>query len=222
MFQRGTPLRRAVRYAACLPIALCGVAVLAGCGSGHELTTQQVNGAVSGNQAWGMDSEQTQLGMIAPGSAFIPGPRRDITLLSARLIPLKGYRLPKLAGVAVVRGCFNAGSNYSVFPSQAWPPVVDLIGTRTAPVTALPGDTVRTGGTRCIPLVIYGVRSRTPGPYALAGLRITFRAGGHTGSIASYDDGLVAWFYQSGQPNQAQFTRLFNAAARAQNALASS
>ena len=64
--------------------------------------------------------------------------------------------------------------------------------------------------------------SRTPGPCALAGLRITFRAGRHTGSVATYDDGLVAWFYRLNQPNQAQFTRLFNAAAGAQNALASS
>lgn len=222
MFPRGAPLRRAVRYPACLCIVVCGVAVLAGCGSGRQLTSQQVNGAVSGNQAWGMDSVQTQLGMIAPGSAFIPGPRRDITLVSARLIPLSGYRLPQLAGVAVVQGCFNAGSNYSVFPSHAWPPVVYLLGTRTAPVTALPGDIVRTGGTRCIPLVIYGVRSRAPGPCAVAGLRITFRAGRHTGSVATYDDGLVAWFYRLDQPNQARFTRLFNAAARAQNAVASS
>lgn len=213
MSLRSALLRSAVRYPACLAIAVASGTALAGCGSG--------NGAVSGPQAWGMGSEQTQLGMIAPGSAFLLGPRRDITLLSARLIPLKGYRLPQLVGVAVVQGCFNTNSNYSVFPSRTWPPTVYLLGTRTAPVAPLPGDVVRTGGTRCVPLVLYGVRSRTPGPYALAGLRIAFRAGQRTGSVAIYDIGLVAWFYQLAPPDQGRFRRLFNAAVRAQDALVS-
>lgn len=213
MSLRSTRLRAAIRYPACLAIAAASVTALAACGS--------ENGAVSGPQVWGMDSEQTQLGMIAPGSAFILGPRRDITLLSARLIPLKGYRLPQLVGVAMVQGCFSANSDYSVFPSRRWPPTVYLLGTRTAPVAPLPGDVVRTGGTRCVPLVLYGVRSRAPGPYALAGLRIAFRAGQRTGSVAIYDQGLVAWFYQLAPPDQGRFRTLFNAAVRAQNALVS-
>jgi hypothetical protein len=215
MSLRSALLRSGIRYPACLAIAAASGTALAGCGSGNELSTQQVN------QAWGMGSEQTQLGMIAPGSAFILGPPRDITLLSARLIPLKGYRLPHLVGVAVVQGCFNANSNYSVFPSRTWPPAVYLLGTRTAPVAALPGDVVRTGGTRCVPLVLYGVRSRTPGPYALAGLRIAFRAGQRTGSVAIYDVGHGAWFYQLAPPDQGRFRRLFNAAVQAQDALVS-
>jgi hypothetical protein len=211
MSARGARLRRAARYAAAVTAALGSVAPLAGCGPAPQPSTQ----------AWGMASEETELGMIAPGSAFILGPKREITLLSARLIPLKGYRLPRLAGVDVVQGCFNANSNYNLFPSKRWPPTVYLLGTRTVPVTALPGDVVRTGGTKCVPLVIYGVDSRTPGAYVTAGLRITFRAGRHTGSVAVYDDGLVAWFNQLSEPSQGQFTRLFNAAVRAQDALVS-
>jgi hypothetical protein len=216
MSLRSARLRAAIRYPACLVIAAASATVLAGCGSANRLSTQQI-----ASQAWGLDSEQTQLGMIAPSSAFILGPRRDITLLSARLIPLKGYRLPQLVGVAVVQGCLNASSNYLVFPSWRWPPTVHLLGTRTLPVDPLPGDVVRTGGTRCIPLILYGVRSRAPGPYALAGLRIAFLVGHRPGSVAIYDQGLVAWFYALAPPDQGRFRRLFNAAVRVQNALVS-
>jgi hypothetical protein len=168
---------RAIRFAAWLSVTsvtIGGSAAVAGCGSGNGLTSQGINNAINNNHAWGIDTDETGVGMVAPDSAFIPGPRRAITLLSAALIPLKGYRLPHLVNTGVVQGCVNAGGNYYMYPRQTWPPIVYL-GHHTVSLAPLPGDLVRTGGTKCIPLVVYEVDSRKPGPYAVAGLRITGR-----------------------------------------------
>jgi hypothetical protein len=213
---------RAIRFAAWLSVTsvtIGGSAAVAGCGSGNGLTSQGINNAINNNHAWGIDTDETGVGMVAPDSAFIPGPRRAITLLSAALIPLKGYRLPHLVNTGVVQGCVNADGNYYMYPRQTWPPIVYL-GHHTVSLAPLPGDLVRTGGTKCIPLVVYEVDSRKPGPYAVAGLRIVFRAGSHTETVATYDEGIFVWFYQTGPPAWRRVNNLFHKAVKAQNAMA--
>ena len=124
-------------------------------------------------------------GRILAGS---PG---TITLLSAQLIPLPGFRLPKLTHLAVVSGCGLA------LPSSTWdwPPRIAYAAGGTAPVKPFTGTAVWTGarGKDCLSAVVYGVTADAFGPYACGGLRITFRTQSAVVTAPLFS-GCYAWF----------------------------
>jgi hypothetical protein len=97
-----------------------------------------------------------------------------ITLFSAKLIPLKGFRVP------------NTTWN--------WPPRVRILHDYS-PVRKFVGNNVWTGVHRnCLNAVMYSVGVRSPGPYATGGLIVTFRTAQGLQSSAIYAGGYV-WFH---------------------------
>jgi hypothetical protein len=156
----------------------------------------------------------------APLLSDSPG---HITLVSAKLIPLRGLHLPILRHVGVVGGCgLDLPNN-----TWNWPPRIRVLH-GYSPVRKFAGSNVWTGGHgNCINAVIYGVVVRSSGPYATGDLIVTFRTARGLRSSAIYAGGYV-WFHPARLSSaEAAFIRRrtgsdYNRAWRALKALANS
>lgn len=151
---------------------MCGlstVLILSGCSSSPAFKASYFNAA---GVSMGGDGAHTGQIMYFPARLLSDAPG-DITLLSAQLIPLPNFRTPKLVHLAVFYGC------ELVVPSAGWgwPPQVQAQGGNAA-MHAFVGDKVWAGtkGMGCYPLVIYGITATSAGPFAVGGLRVTFKS----------------------------------------------
>jgi hypothetical protein len=89
---------------------------------------------------------------------------RVVILKSARLLPLKGFRAPRLIHQAVYAGRLSATSDFD------WPPTKPPL-----PITNFAGFRIRPG--RRI-MILYSVVARRLGEYADAGLTVTVLVNG--------------------------------------------
>lgn len=155
-----------------------------------------------------------------------------IRLLSAQLIPVPGFRLPRLARLGVVvDGCGVAVPAFAF----GWPPLIRT-GDRN-PVRVSPFEgTWLTPGTRtrkqpgpghrsldCFSFAVYGVTASSPGYYATGGLRITFMSGSQRMVSSVFNGGFA--YYPPPHPVKGQektYERLSNAAFQALDNLAHS
>lgn len=163
-----------------------------------------------GNQQIDMTSDFLASGVVMGGTGALHGqvvafpaslvsshPGR-IRLVSARLIPLPGFRLPRLVHLGVVvDGCGVAIPGATL----NWPPLIQVQGhpvriSRFAGTWVMSGTrSEMSGGNRwsCSSFAIYGITGGSSGPYATAGLRITFMSGSQL-TVASVFNGGFAWY----------------------------
>ena len=146
-------------------VLACAVAVTA-CGSTH-LTGTQNAGTVSGLNSIPPGAVADSIGWIENRSG------RTVTLESATVLPLKGFRTPTLVDVAVERVGATFRSDMTGGAVRGWPPpsmsVARLFGYRVRP-----GRTVF----RRTALVVFGVAARRVGRYAVAGVKVMVRDDG--------------------------------------------
>jgi hypothetical protein len=103
---------------------------------------------------------------------------RTVMLKSATVLPLTGFRVPRLVGVAVER----KGSTFRGVTvggaARGWPPS----GIR---VRRLSGYRLQSGSTlaRRTAVIVFGVVARSVGRYAVAGVNVRVRMGGTTVTV---------------------------------------
>jgi hypothetical protein len=116
-----------------------------------------------------------------------------ITLLSAALIALPGFRAPHLISAGVIAGhCPRTEVLLPAAPGQASPVIVN--GRKYQPLP-LRGTQIEIGG-GCYAQLIYVVRATSAGQYAAGGLRVLVRRDGRTETMFAYD-GTDIWYYNS-------------------------
>ena len=155
--------RRLVRFGpACLLAAACA-GLAAACGSS---ITGLVGNLNHGNSA----GISVLAGEPADYTGFLENRTGQVIVLeSARLLPLPGFATPRLVHVTI-----EAGRDFAV-AARDWPPsggdyhLHPFVGTRVAS-----GGRVR---------ILYSVLATELGEYGDAGIRVTIRASGDTGSV---------------------------------------
>jgi len=167
---------------------LCAALSLAGCSDGNSMNQKYFGGAAAS-----MGGDGAEYGQIIDFTAGLqsdsPG---TITLLSAELIPLPGFRTPKLVHLTVVTGC-----GLEVFSSNwGWPPRISVVRGGIAPDRVFNGARVWTGikGKGCQSVIIYGVVASAWGPYACGGLLVTFKTSGGVERAPIFNGG-YAWYH---------------------------
>jgi len=153
-----------------LLFGICAAVILAGCGSPPAFKASYFNAA---GVSMGGDGARTGQVMYFPARLLSDAPS-EITLVSAQLIPIPDFQTPRLVHLTVAYGC------ELVVPSAGWgwPPQVQAQG-GTAALHDFAGDKIWTGtsGMGCYHLVIYGITTTSTGPFAVGGLRVTFKSG---------------------------------------------
>jgi hypothetical protein len=214
------------RIVCCALSVGCGVLLLAvtGCGGGANAGREQAlaamqsalssryapDGPSMGNDAEPAGTHEPELTQISADSAL------PITLISASLIPLPGFGLPRLLSTGVVAGgC--PGPNVA-FPSANGLSVTVTVGGHPYKPLPLAGYRMLIGA-GCVPQILYVIEAKTPGQYAVGGLRVLVQYDGHTRTMFAYD-GVDVWFYGSGPlPSPDQVTHGLQAAFAAQMAV---
>lgn len=160
--------------------------------------------------------------VVAFPALLVAARPRTITLLSASLVAVPGFPLPRLSHLSVVSGC---GLDLPAF-AVGWPTVIS--GSHaTARQVPFAGAKVWTGARKgCTSAVLYGIQSPATGPFAIAGLQLTFSAGSQRASALVYNGGF-AWFHNAIDPSQRKafrstFTKENDAAFRRLDELAHS
>jgi hypothetical protein len=183
--------------------ALCLLlAALAGCtggaGGGRSEQLGEMQSALSfRSQPFGpaMFNDAEPVGTHEPTLALIPANSPEhITLLSASLIPLPGFRTPRLLSAGVVApGC---GGTVTAFPSASGRSIAVTVNGRSYEPLALHGYRMLIGG-GCFQQLVYVVQATQAGQYAVGGLRLKVSYHGHLRVMFAYD-GIDVWFYGSG------------------------
>jgi hypothetical protein len=205
-------------------IALCLLlAVVAGCASQPDRTQQfaaMENALGFRNGPDGppnMTSHAFPVGTDQSTITEIPADSPEyITLLSAELIALPGFRAPRLISAGVIAGhCPRTEVLLPAARGLASPVIVN--GRKYQPLP-LRGTQIEIGG-GCFAQLIYVVRATSPGQYAAGGLRVLVRRDGRTETMLAYD-GTDIWYYNSGPlPSARQITIGLRATYAAQLAL---
>jgi hypothetical protein len=197
--------------------ALCLVlGAVAGCTSSGQQLAQMETALSVRSQIYGpvMYNDAEPIGTHEPTLALIPANSpQEITLLSASLIPLPGFRTPRLLSVGVIAGGCSAG--IGAFPSANGRSIVVYVNQHRYQPLALHGYRMLIGGT-CIEQMVYVVQATQAGQYATGGLRVKVSYQGHLRIMFAYD-GIDVWFYGSGPvPTAADVVNGLNAAFGAQ------
>jgi hypothetical protein len=138
---------------------------------------------------------------------------QTITLISASLIPLRGFRVPLLLSAGVIAG--RCPQSEVVLPPAKGHPSTVLVNGRKYQPLPLRGYTMQIGA-GCVPQLIYMVRVTRAGQYATGGLRVLVRAHGRTRTMFAYG-GADIWYYGGGPlPSPRQVTDGLRAAFAAQ------
>jgi hypothetical protein len=168
------------------------------------------DGPEMGNDAEPAGTHEPELALIPADSAL------HVTLISASLIPLPGFGLPRLLSTGVISGgC--PGPNIA-FPTANGTSITVTVGGHPYKPLPLPGYRMLIGA-GCVPQIVYVIEAKTPGQYAVGGLRVLVRYDGHTRTMFAYD-GVDVWFYGSGRiPSPGQVTHGLQAAFAAQMAV---
>ena len=206
-------------------VLLAAVAGCAGSGSGgggasrdqqlaamqRALSSRYVpNGPSMGNDAEPAGTHEPELTLIPADSAL------HITLISASLIPLRGFGLPRLLSTGVITG--GCPGPIVAMPSANGTSVSVTIGGRPYRPLPLAGYQMVIGA-GCVPQILYVIEAKTPGQYAVGGLRVVVRYDGRTRTMFGYN-GVDVWFYGSGPlPSPGQVTHGLQAAFAAQMAV---
>jgi hypothetical protein len=200
----------------------CLLASLAACGSPpsespglraiNQLQQQLQNPAAVAQ----FNGEDATAGATDPVIAWVGGPRRMVTVESASLIALPGFRLPDLIDVGAVPGCLGqANISANADPQNN---VSVTVNGHDVVLIPIQGYRLRTGNARCVPTLVYEVQDGQPGEYAVAGLKLDVISGGRTDSVTA-DDGDFIWYFSgSSAPTKSQYNARYNAAAAAQSA----
>ncbi len=162
-----------------------------------------------------MYNDAEPVGTHEPTIALIPSNSpQEITLLSASLIPLPGFRTPRLLSVGVIAGC---GAGVTAFPSANGRSIAVTVNGRSYKPLALRGYRMLIGGL-CVEQMVYVVQATQAGQYAVGGLRLDVSYHGHLRVMFAYD-GIDVWFYGSRSgpvPSAADVTNGLKAAFGAQ------
>jgi hypothetical protein len=155
-------------------------------------------------------TDEATLATIPAGSA------KRITLISATVIAVPGFRTPKLVSTGVIPAhCRQLGV---VLPSVKNHPINVTIGGHPVRPLPLRGYSMEIGA-GCVPEVAYAIRAKSTGQYAAGGLRLLVRYGGRTQTIYT-NDGIDIWYYDSSWlPTASQVTHGLNATFAAQVAV---
>jgi len=210
--------------AVCAVLGGCGVllAAVGGCtrSDGSATRDQQLaamQGALSSrsvtdgptmeNDAESVGTHEPQLTQISADSAL------HITLVSASLIPLPGFGLPRLLSTGVIPG--GCSGPIVAYPSADGTSITVTVGGRPYQPLPLAGYRMLIGA-GCVPQIVYVIQAKTPGQYAVGGLRVLVRYDGRIRTMLAYD-GVDVWFYGSGPlPSPVQVTHGLQAAFAAQ------
>jgi hypothetical protein len=190
-----------------LSIASCFMlAALVGCTSrSQQLMDMQgalssrylPDGPVMNNDAEPVGTHEPEITLIPADSA------RSITLVSARLMRLPGFRVPKLLSTGVVVG--KCPASVTAFPSASGRSIAVTVNGHSYQPLPLRGYRMQIGA-GCVPQIIYVVEAKSAGQYAIGGLSVLVRYDGRLQTMFAYD-GLDVWFYDSGPlPSAAQVT----------------
>ena len=176
----------------------------------QAVSLQQLENPVTGAA---FNGEDASAGAIDPVLAWVGGPRRQVTVESASLIALPGYRLPRLTYVGAVPGCVGSSS---VSANDAANNTVSVtVNDRAVQLIPIHGYQLRTGNSKCVPVVVYEVQDNVPGQFAVAGLKLDVLSGGRTGSVIAYDGDFVWYVTSASVPTNSQYNARFNAASAA-------
>jgi len=164
-------------------------------------------GPAMGNDAEPVGTHEPELALIPADSAL------HITLVSAGLIPLPGFRVPRLLSTGVVAG--SCPGPVIAFPSANGNSISLTVGGHRYQPLPLPGYRMLIGA-GCVPQIVYVIQAESAGQYAVGGLRVLVRYDGRIRTMFAYD-GVDVWFYGSGPlPSASQVTRGLRAAFAAQ------
>jgi hypothetical protein len=206
------------RLLVCGTLAACCLvlAASAGCASSSQQYEAMVaalgtrfisDGPTMGNDAEPVGTHEPELALIPADSA------QSITLVSASLITLPGFRVPRLLSTGVVAG--SCPGPVTAFPSANGRSVSITVGGRNYRPLPLPGYHMVIGA-GCVPQIVYVLEAGTAGQYAVGGLRVLVRYNGRTRVMFGYD-GIDVWYYRSGPyPSASQVTEGLNQAFAAQ------
>jgi len=209
------------RPTACGVVVACCLllAAAAGCTTSRSQQLSAIQSALGSRYMLDgptMNNDAEPVGTHEPELALIPADSAlHITLVSASLIPLPGFRVPRLLSTGVVPGACPGPT--TAFPSANGKSIsVTVSGHRYRPLP-LPGYRMLIGA-GCVPQIVYVVQAESAGQYAVGGLRVLARYDGRIRTMFAYD-GIDVWFYGSGPlPSASQVTRGLRAAFAAQMA----
>jgi hypothetical protein len=161
-----------------------------------------------------MNNDAEPVGTHEPELALIPADSAlHITLVSAGLIPLPGFRVPRLLSTGVVVS--TCPGPVTAFPSAKGNSISVTVGGRSYRPLPLPGYQMLIGA-GCVPQIVYVIQAESAGQYAVGGLRVLVRYDGRIRTMFAYD-GVDVWFYGSGPlPSASQITHGLRAAFAAQ------
>jgi hypothetical protein len=190
----------------CLPKAgasltgLCVVlAAIAGCASGPGRSQEllAVQSVLSGRYEY---LGPSMINYLDPDGTFqsriteIPADSAErITLISATLIALPGFRTPQLVSTGVIAG--SCRQILVLLPPAGGHPSVVAFGGHPYQPLPLRGYTMVIGA-GCVPQIIYVVRAKSTGQYAVGGLRVLVRHDGRLQTMYG-NDGTDVWYYDS-------------------------
>jgi hypothetical protein len=200
---------------------VCAILVLViavrACGGGND-----GNGGFQLNQPGGLvgSGYYTGPGVPADFSGFVGASSAPVTLLSATLLPIPGFPVPRLVHL----GVYQIKKHGDITLANYWPPQIlfDIAGPPyVVPVSAFRGYRL-SAGRHPLLLIFYSFVGTRPGvAYFAAGLRITYQVGQaeYSGNWYAFGDSCVAAGWKMGHTprrlcSSTQATRAFNADTR--------
>jgi hypothetical protein len=169
----------------------------------------QPDGPVMANDAEPVGTHEPELAYLSSDSVS------DITVISASLIALPGFRTPRLLSTGIVAG--RCPETVTALPSAHHSIAVTVNGRSYQPLAVR--EYAMQIGAGCVPQIVYVIQAASAGQYAVGGLRILFRRDGKLQTLFSYD-GVDVWFYGSGPyPTPQQVTAGLRSAFDAQVAI---
>ena len=161
-----------------------------------------------------MNNDAEPVGTHEPELALIPADSAlRITLVSASLISLPGFQVPRLLSTGVVAS--TCPGPVTAFPSANGNSISVTVGGRSYRPLPLPGYRMLIGA-GCVPQIVYVIQAESSGQYAVGGLRVLVRYNGRIRTMFAYD-GIDVWFYGSGSlPSASQVAHGLRAAFAAQ------
>lgn len=146
------------------------------------------DGPDMGNDAEPVGTHEPELAYLSSDSV------REITVISASLITLPGFRAPRLLSTGIVAG--RCPEMVTAFPSANGHSIAVTVNGHAYRPGPISGYQLQIGA-GCVPQIVYVVVATSPGQYAVGGLRILIRHDGKLQILDSYD-GVDVWFYGSG------------------------
>jgi hypothetical protein len=170
---------------------------IAGCASLAQQRTAMTN-ALSGRylpDGPEMANDAEPVGTHEPELAYLSSDSvSDITVISASLIALPGFRTPRLLSTGIVAG--RCPETVTAFPSAHGHSISVTVNGRSYQPLPVRGYAMQIGA-GCVPQIVYVIQATSAGQYAVGGLRILLRHDGKLQTLFSYD-GVDVWFYGSG------------------------